>query len=338
MVGKKSAWRKYVFVWFVVAAALFGPAFTLLSEYHYDTSLNPDLETYLQMAKGDFDQSPVRRYRPVVPLLAGGLDQVVGPVLEKVRPWTFPDVDFSLVFCFLIVNLAIMACAGCVLYYLVSGPVESEWLRLLAVAAVLSSRWAVYFSALPIVDSLYYLACTLLAAAFVKRDQVLLMAAFVVGVVSRESFLLFLPLLLVPLCNWQRRFIIGLLSITLVLGLKFLIDHLIGADVAVSIRRDYEHLGNIARSLGRLGSLHGLYEVFSILGAWWIFVFWALWDRRRYWRTSNHLWVVLYLTCILVHALMSGELARMLYLATPALVLWVLTGLNFAAARIGRST
>lgn len=315
-------------VWFVTVAALFGPAFTLMSEYHFDGGLNPDIESYLHMAKLDFEESPVRRYRPIVPLLAGLIDVVLGPLVEQVRPWTFPYEDFSLAFSFLLVNLGIMGLVSVVLYKLVGYVTDRPLTKALAILAVLSARWAVYFAGIPIVDSLYLLAICILLYAMIQRDGRLLVFSFIVGVISRESFLLFLPLLLFPMTSMRYRLLAGVSAALAVFLLKWGIDYYIGADMRVSIDRDLAHWHNISASIQRLFSFHGLYEVFSILGFWWLPATIGLWVVRLKKHRSIPRWAIAFCSCIVVHALLSTELARMLYLATPLLMMAVALGVD----------
>ena len=70
---------------------------------------NPDIDTYLGLSHFDFDQSPIRRYRVIVPFLAAGLHSILHPVLSVIQPNSFPGPDFGMGFCFLVVNNLIMA-------------------------------------------------------------------------------------------------------------------------------------------------------------------------------------------------------------------------------------
>ena len=56
-----------IIVFLFCFAVLLGPAYSLFDSYNYDTEANPDIKTYLGLANFDFDQSPIRKYRVIVP-------------------------------------------------------------------------------------------------------------------------------------------------------------------------------------------------------------------------------------------------------------------------------
>lgn len=94
----------------------------------------------------------------------------------------------------------------------------------------------------------------------------------------------------------------------------------------------------IPKSLDRLFSFHGLYEVLSIGGIWNLIIIGGLVMKKYRLVLKNHLshmWWLL-VVVVLIQALLSYELARMFYLLTPILavvVAIIFDGLSSEASR-----
>jgi len=86
------------------------------------------------------------------------------------------------------------------------------------------------------------------------------------------------------------------------------------------------HLHEIPISLKRLFSVHGLYEIFSVTGFWCLLLIPAV-IYKKLPLIINRIDAYLgwFIVSVVVHALLSTELARMLMLALPVLaVVWAL--------------
>ena len=94
-------------------AVITGPVLTVL--FQYDLSQYTDCQTYLGLAELDLDQSPVRRYRIIIPMLARGIHLLTGGMLNVFAPTYFIG-DFSLPFSFAIVNTILMCITGIMVY------------------------------------------------------------------------------------------------------------------------------------------------------------------------------------------------------------------------------
>ncbi len=309
-----------LFIWIICFAALFGPAFALFSEYAYDLSANPDVKTYLQIAHFDFDESPVRRYRIIIPALAAGLDLLIGPVIKHIEPWSFPGPNFSLGFSFLLVNCSTLALAGLCIFKLLRSYNISILNTCLALLVFLTCRWTSYFAGLPLVDSLYFLVICMMMLAMRTGNKRLLILCLFLGPWAKESFFLYFPLLLFfcPLQLWQ------LILYTLLGSLPYFlfrlwVDMHLGTQSTASIEADLQHFSYILPGLKRMFSFHGLYELWSIMGIWSAALCAFLFAKARKHLRDIELFNWVFLLIVAAHALLSNELARMYYLALPIL-------------------
>lgn len=92
----------------------------------------------------------------------------------------------------------------------------------------------------------------------------------------------------------------------------------------LGLSHDFAHFEKIPASLHRLFSFHGLYEIFSIVGVWGLlFVFVLNKNIRMILQNATTLYMILFLLIVFLHAILSTELSRMFYLATPILAIWI---------------
>ncbi len=100
-------------------------------------------------------------------------------------------------------------------------------------------------------------------------------------------------------------------------------DSYSGVPISEGIRTDIDHFTNIPASLQRLFSFHGIYELFSIIGVWGALFFFLLnKEVRQSVRQKTTLYMLLFLLVVFVHSVLSLDLARMFYLATPVTAIW----------------
>lgn len=316
-----SGWIIFLFSY----AVLFGPAFALFSEYTYDLEAMPDLATYLGLAEFDFNQSPVRRYRVIVPFLAAAIDAVLGGLFEQLSPYTFPGPDFSLCFSFLVVNSTLMALFGLVVYRLARACEAGPLAAAVGLLSVLTCRWTAYLAGLPLVDSLYALVIATTLLSIATQNRSLLVVSILVGPWAKESYLFMVPILFLyaPL-RWYRTAGWLALSGLLVFSFRFGYDWYNQLDPGESLTKDLAHVQSIKISLRRLFSFHGLYEVVSIVGIWGLlFLLLIKKDVREFAGAHSPKFSWLFVGIIVLHALLSTELARMLYLLSPLLAVWI---------------
>ena len=314
--------RSDILIFLFSLAVIHGASFALMDNYRFEECI--DCQTYVGLAKGDFDQSPIRRYRVIVPFLAGVTDKLADTLFESVKPWSF-NWDFSLHCSFLIVNNIIMALFGLIVYKLCRKYVKTSFAAIIGLLTLLTCRWTAYIAGLPLVDSLYCLTIGLTLLGIKTGNRKMLIAAIFIGPWAKESFIFIAPIIFFysPI-NKFRQFGLFVLSGILVFGFRFMFDHLNGNDMVESLRLGTGHITNISTSLGRLFSFHGLYELFSVPGFWILLVIIALSKRNLFsslFRKMERFWLW-YSLVVMVHILLSTDIARMFYLLTPALALF----------------
>lgn len=315
---------KLLLIWLFCLAVILGPAYSIFDNYDYNFETSPDIETYLGLAKLDFDQSPTRRYRVIVPMLARGLNMILSPILNQVKPWTFPGPDFSLGFCFLIINSMLVALFGLLIFLFLRAMKISVFGAIVGLLSILTCRWTAYAAGLPMVDSLYLVVIGLtLYGIFAKKHKFIILA-ILLGPWAKESFIFIAPLIFffsdIPKVKQVGWFV---LSGILIFGFRYFFDVMNDFPVNEGLVKDISHFEEVTNSLRRLLSFHGFYEVLSIFGVWGLLLLSLFHSRIRLGvrgRTPLFFW--LYLAVVLIHALLSLDLARMLYLGVPILAVW----------------
>jgi hypothetical protein len=280
------------------------------------------------MGTGRFDSIRVtHRYRVLVPAAAAVLAIPIAKVYGQVWPQR-PAGQWPLRFAFYLVNCLIVAAAAACWYNgaLLVGASSSA--AAMAMLAALTSRWVVYAAGLPLTDSLYLLVFGL-AYYGVRRGvegKWALLAALLLGPLSKESFLLLVPWLLwfgrytLP---WSKQ-LLGLAGgVAALLITHYIVDSQISASSTQSIANAWAHLANITYSLHRAASLKGLGEVLSIFGLFTLIIPIAFaFDKRNEHTGSVYStlgWTEITLGVVVgAHMLLSGDLGRMGYLMAPA--------------------
>ncbi len=310
-------------LFFFSAALMFGGAFALLDSY--DLKQNPDIRTYLALAQGNFDESPVRRYRVLVPFLAATVNWLFKPILSPLKPWDFPSDQFSLCMSFFVVNLAIMATFGVLVFKFCKSLGTSSLAALLGLIAILSSRWVPYFVGLPMVDSLYLLVTIAVLVAITTKNISLAVFSIFIGPWAKESFIFLAPLLFFygPIPK-LKQIVLFFLSGLLVFSFRLYIDYLYQLPHLQSFESIFSTITSVQVSLIRFFSFHGLYELFSIAGFWILVLLPLLFtSHRKCLITSTPSWAIYFIWIVFIHAFLSTELARMFYLFSPLLAFWI---------------
>lgn len=324
-ITQNKRWLENTVVFLFCFAVIFGPAYALFDSYDYDMVANPDLETYLGLANFDFDQSPIRKYRVIVPLIASGLDYLFGGVLEMAAPNFFPGPDFSMCLSFLLINSVFMSIFGLLIYLICKEYGATIPAAILAVLTVLTSRWTAYFAGIPIVDSLYLVIIGLTILGIKIKNVPLVTLAIFIGPWAKESFIFVAPLIFFfsSIKKWKQILLFAA-SAFIVFSFRYFFDKSCDISQNIGLSSDFEHVRNVSAALKRLFSFHGIYEMFSILGFWnLLFIFLIKKEVRLTIIQSTSLFTILFFIVIFVHAILSTELYRMFYLATPVLAVWI---------------
>jgi hypothetical protein len=320
-ITRKARWREWVLVYLLALGVLAGPAYTMY--VHYDFSHSLDTRSYLRMARGEFEGvSVTRRYRVLVPAAAGVLAWPLEQVYARIWPQR-AATDWPLRLAFYVLNTLLMAGTGLVLYETCRLFGAAPAAAALAVVAVLCSRWAVYITGLPLVDSLYMLVFALAFYAVRSGSKLALVVVLVLGWLAKESFVFLVPWLLLfgrRALNWPAQLAWLALGAALAFGVRHWIDSRIGAPPAESVQNALNHFENLGYSLRRLLSVKGVGEVFSVFGFFWLALLLGLRGgaaRRAQWLVPLGWPSVTFGGVVLVHMFLSGDLGRMGYLAAP---------------------
>lgn len=308
----------------------------------YDHMSNVDVQTYVGLSEFDFDQHPVRRYRVIIPFLAAAIHYVLGPILNLLSPNNFPG-DFSRIMSFVIVNSCLMSLYAVILFKICRSVLDNSnlWPALIGVLSVLTCRWTMLISGSALVDSLFLVVLGCLLLGIIRKEIWLVILAIYIGPWAKESFIFFVPLLLFFERKHYSKILLHLLvSGVLIFSFRYLFDQYIGAEFGESLSRDVSHFEVIPKSLDRLFSFHGLYEVLSIGGVWNLILFGGLLlkeVREKIKESLTSLWGVLVIS-VVIQALLSFELARMFYLLTPLLAILVAIVFDILSSRIKLKT
>ena len=325
--------HEYILVFLFCLAVIQGPAFSLMD--NYDQTSNVDCQTYMGIARFDFNQSPVRRYRPIVPLIAGSMSHVFGPVFKKLAPSHFPG-DFPLCLSFFIVNNILISLWGVVIYRycLVLG--ASKLSAIVGLLVMLTCRWTSYMAGTAMVDSLYCLVVGLSLLGIAEKNAKLLLPAIFIGPFAKEAFIFIAPVIFFfSHLSKTRLLLYFLLSGILVFAFRYGYDHFAGFPPGGSLVRDAEHVQYIKESIRKLFSFHGVYDILSNFGVWILLpaiAFGVTKGYRNILKQKMSLYMLVFLVAVLIHMLLSGYLERMFYLSMP--LICALTAL--AAGEIGK--
>ncbi|MCA8832816.1 hypothetical protein [Hymenobacter pini] len=313
-------WPRWLVVYVLALGLVAGPAYTMYVHYNFSHSL--DTRSYLSMARGQFDGvSITRRYRVLVPAAAATVAWPIEQVYGRIWPQRATS-EWPLRLAFYMVNCLLMAGVGLVLFRtcLLYGAAPPA--AVLAVAAVLASRWAVYMAGLPLVDSLYLLVCALAFYGVKARSAAALVAVYLLAPQAKESAVFLVPWLLLygrPALRWPAQLAWLAVGGAAAVAVRFWIDNQVGAPPAESVHNALAHIENLTYSLRRLASVKGIGEIFSIFG------FFSLVlvaggrsaSSRQHWIPALG-WPGLGVVLVVgVHMLLSGDLGRMGYLAAP---------------------
>ena len=315
--------RRWLLPWALALGVLLNVAYPMYR--HYDFSHSLDTRSYLRLASGRFDSVNVtRRYRLPVPLAAGALARPLA-VLGTPGGAPRPAGEWPLRLAFYLVNSLLLAAAGACFYRGARLAGAGAGASALALAAVLSSRWAGYAAGLPLTDSLYLLVFGLSYYAGRRGPGAgwAVALALVLGPLAKESFVFLLPWLI-----WFGRRALGwrgqagalALGLALLLAAHYWVDKAAGAAPATSVTNALAHVENFTYSLRKAFSLKGAAELLSIFGLFWLPVLAALGraDGRRALAPVLGRTEATLLAVVVLHMLLSGDLARMGYLLAPA--------------------
>lgn len=318
---KSKAFREKFLIFFLALSMVIGPGYNMY--LHYDFSHTIDTRTYLDIAKGKFEnESLTRRYRVPVPWAAAVVAWPISKVYTAIWP-SRPADEWPLRLAFYIVNSILAAIAGMIIFYTCRAYGGSVISSFIAMTAVMAGRWMNYTAGLPMTDSLYLIIVSLTLYAIKTRNNPALIACILLGPLAKESFIFIAPIIFffgsVP--KWKQ-VILFLLSGAIAFALRWWIDRQAGTSGDASLENAFLHADNIIVSLKRIFSVKGLGELFTIMGTFTFIILAGFTGNKPNsspWRKAIDLPVLLLLVAILIHAVLSGEVSRMLFLGS---VIW----------------
>ncbi|AXP80611.1 hypothetical protein CJ739_1522 [Mariniflexile rhizosphaerae] len=321
---QKKMWVNNLIVFLFCFAIIFGPAFALFDSYDYDTVANPDIGTYLGLAEFNFEQSITRKYRVIIPFLASGINYTFGGLFNILAPNTFPGPDFSMCFSFLIVNCIFMSIFGMLIYKLCKEFGASLLPAIIGLLSVLTCRWTSYLAGTPMVDSLYLIIIAATILGIKTKNSKLIILTIFIGPWAKESFIFIAPIIFFfSSINKWKQVLLFTISALIVFSFRYYLDMHSKPISGLGLDNAFNHMNNISISLKRLFSFHGVYEIISICGLWGIlFIFLFKKSTRILLKQKTTFYMVIFLFVVLIHALLSVELARMFYIATPVIAIW----------------
>jgi hypothetical protein len=288
---------------------------------HYDFSHSSDTESYLAMSTGNYNVNPVHRYRFILPVLAKTIALPLQAVYTKLWPHRSESL-WPLQLSYFIINSLITAFYGWIVYRLLCLYSTQLTAIIVGLVVVLTSRWVAYIAGLPLTDSLYLVAIASLLYSIKAENKILFIATVLLGGLMKESFLLFAPLILLAgPYKWYVRANLIFLSLIILFGEHKLIDVFIPMENTSAIQHEslvdvfIRHIHKTTGTLGELASVRGLGEIFTVLGVFTFILIYGASNKgcRIAWKSSVEKYYWVFFGCIIIHALISGDAARMFY-------------------------
>jgi hypothetical protein len=331
----RSLLKETLLVYGFAMALAAGPALSIL--FSFDLSLHGDCNTYLRIAHLDFAESPVRRYRVVMPFIAGFIDHIGHGLFQKLTPHHFTG-DFSLPFSFFLVNLALTGWLGVIVYRFCLSYGVSRAAALIGMTAVITSRWTGYFVGLPYVDALYSCLAALLLYSLKKQHVPGIIVACLLGPLSKESFVFLLPLVVFAPARVALR---GILAGAIGIGITIAIHQAIDAVQPPWVgwmKADLLHFTRLDDHLNMLFSFYGIYKVLLNSGIWLLLPLMAYCYDRRFFRKrlrKADRFLIVFGISVILQMLLSGSMERIIYQAMPVFAVWIASAFDAVRPGIG---
>ena len=310
---------KFLIPYLFCLAILIGPAYNMY--VHYDFSHSGDTESYLTMSNGDYNVNPVHRYRFIIPCTAKFIAWPLQAVYTKLWPHRAENL-WPLQLAYFIINTLLTAFYGWLVYRIIRLYSNQLTAVVIALTAVLTSRWVAYIAGLPLTDSLYLVAIAALLYSIKTRNAILFAAVVLSGGLAKESFLLFAPLIvLAGPGTWYLRTGLIIASLAVLFTEHALMDIWLPMTETATVTKEtlieifIRQVNQITGTLGTLFNVRGLGEIFTVLGVFTFILLYGALNKsiRQRWATSIEKYYWIFFACILIHALISGDVARMLY-------------------------
>lgn len=294
-----------------------GMGMSVLFDYNLTTAV--DQKSYWGMAHFDFNTSPHRKYRFVIPMLAAGINWIIQGIAYVIRPGSLSG-DFSMRFSFYLVNGSIAALWCTIIFKYCRAYGVSRLGALFGLLAVATSRWTAEHVGTPHTDLLFCLAIVCMLHGIRTKQDLFLFAAIFLGPVSKESFLFAAPVLFFAYWPWWKTAFWLILSGVLVFASRYIIDSITQRPMMQSIAADMSILSYIPSQIARLKVMGYWIELFATLGLWWMLPLIEKILLKKMHRTKAFLkepYIIAFLLTSLFQIVLNGEYARMVYMLMP---------------------
>lgn len=319
---RQFIFREHTLVFLFCMAAITGPAISVL--FANDLSQFPDANTYLGLAEFNFDQSPVRRFRVLVPFTAALLNFLFGGLFARLAPTYFTG-DFGLPFSFFVINLLLMSYFGQLIYRYCRAYGLNAAFALGGVMVMLTGRYTHYLAGLPLVDSLFCVTVAWSLLGIKQKNTSMLLWAIFLGPFAKEAFIFIAPLIFFfSHISKKKLALYFILSGILVFGYRYIYELYEPSAVMSGLKADFYHVYLIPKFLPVLVSFYGVYKILSNLFLWALIPMLALIFIPGYvfklWNNSGPV-IKWFLVAVLLQMMLSVSVERMFYTAMPVLCL-----------------
>lgn len=321
--------KENTLVFFFCIAVISGPAIAIL--FAFDLSQWHDCYSYMGLANFDFDQSAVRRFRVIVPFMAGGLNYLMGGIFNKLAPEYFQG-DFGLPFSFFIVNLFLMSYFGLLVYRYCKAYGVGVWMAIIGTLTMLTCRFTSYEAGLPMVDSLFFVVVAMSLLGIKEKNTPMLMTAIFVGPFAKEAYIFIAPIVFffshIPK---RKAFIYFLLSGALVFTYRYVYELYAPPTPVSGLVADLYHLHDPSALAQLLFNFKAAGKILMNIGLWLfvplvVFYIDKAFFRKLYNSLDRHTgWFML---SVLVQMFVSGAIDRMFYLAMPVICVIIAMSAN----------
>jgi hypothetical protein len=301
-------------------AVLIGPAITAL--FQFNLSRFPDCVSYLGLAHFDFLQNPARRYRIIIPFAAAAINFLIGGVFAKISPSYFVG-DFSLQFCFFLINLALTSFFGLLIYRYCRAFGTTKLSALIGALTMLTCRYTVYMVAYPLVDSLFCVVVALSLLGLKLKNTNMLLWAIFLGPFVKESFIFVAPVIFFFSHISKTRLLLYFITAgILVFAFRYFFDLFTAASIKGDLRFDFDHFANLIINLPKMFSLSTLSKVIMNTGLWIMIPLAVLFTdpagaKGLIKRLDKYL--IYFMCSVAIQMLLSGSMERMFYIAMPVI-------------------
>lgn len=319
--------------------------------YSIDSPLSTnDSLSYVEMAKGNYDVSPIHNKRFIIPTIV----QITRPLLLPIHEKFVENIenmnlqqkaDNSYSFTFWIINSIIIAGSGYLLYMWLKNLQFITTYAFIGTLFFITSRASIYLSGTPLVDSLYLLAIALFCFSITNKNSYIYIFSCLLCSVSKENAVLipFLPLICGVTYRKKIFFFSALTSVATFIANRQYVssfhissDHIVESETIFDIFLEWSskiplHLSHLASPIG----VHSLLYGFGLIAAVAV-IGYAINRTKKLIIIPRPIIYIVPLS--LFFALISGDMGRMFFGAYVPITAYSLIGLNTILANSNEET